>query len=90
MLFGEIDCREGLLLAVQQCKVGPSISSLFTQMSGNFSSGLSRKRLSQAALSRPQYETLADGISHTVDIYINLMLELIKVCIRYIHTFACF
>lgn len=22
MLFGEIDCREGLLLAVQKCKVG--------------------------------------------------------------------
>ncbi|GAX80742.1 hypothetical protein CEUSTIGMA_g8177.t1 [Chlamydomonas eustigma] len=44
MLFGEIDCREGLLLAVQKCK----------------------------------YDSLSEGISHTVDIYVELLLELIQ------------
>ena len=44
MLFGEIDCREGLLLAVERCK----------------------------------YESLEEGISHTLNIYVDLLLSLIR------------
>jgi hypothetical protein len=87
MLFGEIDCREGLLLAVQKCKVGrmglgppPSCSdeemglgTAVPALQISFCTDLHAR----AALYM-QYESLEEGIQATIDIYLSILLDLIR------------